>query len=30
MEVRGQGVGVGVGYYCEEARFRAREGVLAS
>jgi len=30
MEARGQGVGVGVGYDCEEAMSRARGGVLAS
>jgi len=28
METRVQGVGVGVGDYCEEAMFRARGGVL--
>jgi len=30
MEVSGQGVGVGVGYDCEEVMSRARGGVLAS
>jgi len=30
MEARGQGVGVGVGYDCEEVMSRARGGVLAS
>jgi len=30
MEVRGQGVGVGVGYDCEEAMSRVRGGVLVS
>jgi len=30
MGARGQGVGVGVGYDCEEAMSRERGGVLAS